>query len=72
MNKIQNIVKGRPTAFSRRTRCPLGTAKRYSRGVNQPAEWIISLIFWALRKGYACEMAGRDKLNDKEKGDNND
>jgi len=65
MNKIQEIVKSKPTAFSKATGCPLGTAKRYSRGVNQPAGWVISLIFWALRKGYACEMAGRDKLIDK-------
>ena len=52
MNKIQDIIKGKPKEFSRRTGSPLITAKSYSNGQREPSPWICDIIKWAISKGY--------------------
>jgi len=55
MNEIQDIIKGRPSEFSRKTGCPKVTARRYSCGISKPAIWIVKLAKWALNRGYGDE-----------------
>ena len=55
MNEIQDIIKGKPSEFSRKTGCPKVTARRYSCGISKPASWIVKLAKWALNRGYGDE-----------------
>ena len=44
MTETQDLVKGKPTGFSRKTGCPLRTAKDYSRGASNLPRWIIRMV----------------------------